>query len=148
MDVPRDFSELLALFNAHHVDYLIVGAHALAFHGAPRYTGDLDILVRPDPENAGRILRALEEFGFGSLGLTAEDFTAPDNVIQLGRAPVRVDLVTSITGVSWEQAAAGNVEALYGDLNVRYLGKKELIQNKRALGRKKDLADLEALGEE
>ncbi|MBI3621185.1 MAG: hypothetical protein HY208_03250 [Nitrospirae bacterium] len=148
MDVPRDFSELLALFNAHHVDYLIVGAHALAYHGAPRYTGDLDILVRPDPENAGRILRALEEFGFGSLGLTAEDFTAPDNVIQLGRAPVRVDLVTSITGVSWEQAAAGNVEALYGDLNVRYLGKKELIQNKRALGRKKDLADLEALGEE
>jgi hypothetical protein len=148
MDVPRDFSELLALFNAHHVDYLIVGAHALAFHGAPRYTGDLDLLVRPDPENAGRILRALDEFGFGSLGLTAEDFTAPDNVIQLGRAPVRVDLVTSITGVSWEQAAAGNVEARYGDLDVRYLGKRELIQNKRALGRKKDLADLEALGEE
>ncbi|HTP41432.1 MAG TPA: hypothetical protein VML36_03335 [Nitrospiria bacterium] len=148
MDVPRDFSELLALFNAHHVDYLIVGAHALAYHGAPRYTGDLDILVRPDPENAGRILRALDEFGFGSLGLTAEDFTAPDNVIQLGRAPVRVDLVTSITGVSWQQAATGKVEARYGDLNVRYLGKKELIQNKRALGRKKDLADLEALGED
>ncbi len=148
MDVPRDFSELLALFNAHHVDYLIVGAHALAYHGAPRYTGDLDILVRPDPENAGRILRALDAFGFGSLGLTAEDFTAPDNVIQLGRAPVRIDLVTSITGVSWEQAAAGKVEARYGDLTVHYLGKKELIQNKRALGRKKDLADLEALGEE
>jgi hypothetical protein len=148
MDVPRDFSELLALFNAHHVDYLIVGAHALAYHGAPRYTGDLDILVRPDPENAGRILRALDEFGFGSLGLTVDDFTIPGNVIQLGRAPVRVDIVTSITGVSWDQAVAGRVEDRYGDLNVRYLGKKELIQNKRALGRKKDLADLEALGEE
>jgi len=148
MDVPRDFSELLALFNAHRVDYLIVGAHALAFHGAPRYTGDLDIWVRPDVENARRILQALDAFGFGSLGLTADDFTAPDKVIQLGTAPVRVDLVTSITGVSWEQAMAGQVEGRYGDLDAHYLGKKELIQNKRALGRKKDMADLEALGEE
>lgn len=148
MEVPRDFSELLALFNAHRVDYLIVGAHALAFHGAPRYTADLDLLVRPDAENARRVLRALEEFGFGSLGLTGDDFTAPDQVIQLGAPPVRVDLVTSITGVSWEQAAAGRVEGRYGDLDAHYLGKNELIQNKRALGRKRDLADLEALGEE
>ena len=148
MEVQRDFKELLALFNAHHVDYIIVGAYALAYHGSPRYTGDPDLLVRPDLTNAQRILRALDAFGFGSLGLTVEDFTAPDKVAQLGVAPVRIDIATSITGVSWEEAAAGRVEGNYGDLVVPYLGKKEFIRNKRKLGRKKDLADIEALGEE
>ena len=148
MEVQQDFRDLLVSFNAHNVDYLIVGAHALAYHGAPRYTGDMDILVRADPENARRIIDALKEFGFGSLGLAAEDFTAPDKVVQLGVAPVRIDIVTSITGVSWGEAAAGRVEGNYGDVAVRYIGKKEFILNKRALGRKKDLADLEALGVE
>ena len=87
MEVQQDFRDLLALFSAHKVDYLIVGAYALAYHGAPRYTGDMDILVSPNPENAYRILKALEEFGFGCVGLTAEDFTVPDKVIQLGVAP-------------------------------------------------------------
>ena len=148
MEVQQDFRDLLALFNAHEVDYIIVGAYALAYHGAPRYTGDMDILVRPDSENAFRILSALDEFGFGSLGLAAEDFTAPDKVIQIGVTPVRVDIVTSLTGVSWEEAAKGRVAGTYGDLEVYYIGKKQFILNKRALGRKKDLADLEALGEE
>jgi hypothetical protein len=148
MEVQPDFRDLLALFNAHGVDYLIVGAYALAYHGAPRYTGDLDILVRPDSENAQRILDALDEFGFGSLGLRAEDFAVPDQVIQIGVAPVRVDIVTSLTGVSWEEAATDRVAGTYGDLEVYYIGKKQFILNKRALGRKKDLADLEAVGEE
>ena len=148
MEVQQDFRDLLVSFNAHNVDYLIVGAHALAYHGAPRYTGDMDILVRADPENARRIIDALKEFGFGSLGLAAEDFTAPDKVVQLGVAPVRIDIVTSITGVSWGEAAAGRVAGNYGDVAVHYIGKKEFILNKRALGRKKDLADLEALGVE
>lgn len=148
MEIQQDFRELLARFNARQIDYIIVGAHALAFHGAPRYTGDMDILVRPDEENAKRILKALEEFGFGALGLTVEDFSAPDRVVQLGVAPVRIDLVTSLTGLSWEEAAAGQVKGTYGDLVVHYLGKKEFIRNKRAIGRKKDLADLEALDEE
>ncbi len=148
MEVQQDFRELLALFNAHQVDYIIIGAYALAHHGTPRYTGDMDILVRPDSENGQRILRALNEFGFGSLGLTVEDFTTPDKVVQLGVAPVRLDIVTSITGVSWKQAAAGRVEGNYGGVAVHYIGKKEFILNKRALGRKKDVADLEALGEE
>jgi hypothetical protein len=148
MEVQPDFRDLLALFNAHEVDYIIVGAYALAYHGAPRYTGDMDILVRPDSENAFRILGALAEFGFGSLGLRAEDFAAPDRVIQIGVAPVRVDIVTSLTGVSWEEADAGRVAGTYGDLKVYYIGKKQFILNKRALGRKKDLADLEAIGEE
>jgi hypothetical protein len=148
MEAQQDFRDLLALFNAHKVDYLIVGAHALAYHGVPRYTGDMDILVRPDPENARRILKALGEFGFGSVGLTAEDFTLPDKMIQLGVAPVRMDIVTSITGVSWEEAAAGRVQGNYGDIVVYFIGRREFIRNKQALGRKKDLADLEALGVE
>jgi hypothetical protein len=148
MEVYPDFKELLALFNAKKVDYAVVGAYALAYHGAPRHTGDMDILVRPDSENARRILRALNEFGFGSLGLKPEDFTAPDKVVQLGVAPVRIDIVTSLTGVSWEEVAAGRVRGTYGDIEVNYIGKGQFILNKRALGRKKDLADLEAIGEE
>ena len=103
MEIQKDFSELLELFNEHDVAYAIVGGYALAFHGSPRNTGDIDILVRPDRENAARVLRALADFGFGSLDLKVEDFSHPDRVLQLGYAPVRVDLITSLTGVSWEQ---------------------------------------------
>ena len=148
MEVQQDFRDLLALFDAHKVDYLIVGAYALAYHGVPRYTGDMDILVYPDPDNARRILSALKEFGFGSLDVTVDDLALLDKVVQLGVTPVRVDIITSITGVSWEDAKAGRVAGTYGDLNVYYIGKKEFILNKRAIGRKKDLADLEAMGED
>jgi hypothetical protein len=148
MEVQSDFRDLLALFNAYQVDYMIIGAHALAYHGAPRYTGDMDLLVRPDPENAQRILQALDEFGFGGLGLVAQDFATPGKVIQLGVVPVRVDIVTSITGVTWEEAAAGRVHGKYGDVSVCFIGRNEFILNKQALGRKKDQADLEALGVE
>lgn len=148
MEVQQDFRDLLALFNTHKVDYIIVGAHALAYHGAPRYTGDIDIFVRPDSENAERILCALEKFGFGSLGLTLEDFTVHGKVVQLGVAPVRVDIVTSLTGISWEEAYLNRVEGAYGDIKVYYIGKEQFIRNKRSLGRKKDIADLEAIGGE
>jgi hypothetical protein len=148
MEVQPDFRELLALFNAHKVEYIIVGAYAMAFHGAPRYTGDMDVFVKPDPANARRILAALDEFGFGSVRLTAPDFENPDKVVQLGVPPVRIDLVTSITGVSWENALSGRAKGMYGDVPVYFIGRKQLISNKRALGRKKDLADLESLGEE
>jgi hypothetical protein len=148
MEVQQDFKDLLALFNEHKIEYMIVGAYALAFHGAPRYTGDIDILVKPNPLNAERIMAALNKFGFGLVGLKAEDFETPDKVIQLGVPPVRVDIVTSITGVSWEEAFSGRVEGKYGDIPVYYIGRQQFISNKQALGRKKDLADLEALGEE
>jgi hypothetical protein len=148
MEIQLDFKDLLALFNAHKVDYIIVGAYALAFHGAPRYTGDMDIYVKPDLENARRILAALDEFGFGAVGLSPTDFEEPNKVIQLGVPPVRVDLVTSITGVTWDEAFLGKVEGKYGNVPVHFIGRDHFILNKRALGRKKDLADLEALGEE
>ncbi len=145
MEVQKDFSELLALFTAHKVEYVIVGAYALAHYGAPRYTGDIDLFVRPDVENAERILSALKEFGFASVGLTVRDFSQPDQVVQLGVAPVRIDIITSITGVSWSDAVAGSVAGMYGDIAVRYIGKVEFMINKRAVGRKKDLADMEAI---
>ena len=148
MEVQPDFRELLALFNANQVDYMVIGGYALAFHGAPRFTGDLDIFVKPDPENARRIIEALDHFGFKSVDLNVDDFQAPDQVVQLGVPPVRIDMVTSITGVSWEEAFSGRVDGKYGDVHVHYIGRDAFILNKRALGRKKDLADLEALGEE
>jgi len=148
MEIQKDFRDLLKLLNAHKVEYLIVGAYALAFHGAPRYTGDMDIFVKPDSENAQHIMAALNDFGFGSVELSAADFEIEDKIVQLGFPPVRVDIVTSLTGVSWEEAISGKVEGIYGDVPVYYIGREEFISNKRRLGRKKDLADLEALGEE
>lgn len=148
MEIQKDFKELLELFNAHKVEYIVIGGYALAFHGAPRFTGDIDLLVRPDVKNAQRILAALKEFGFGSLNLNESDFVGMGNVIQLGVPPVRIDIMTSITGVDWEKAQAGKVSGDYGGAAVYFLGKKEYITNKKATGRKKDLADIEALGEE
>jgi Nucleotidyl transferase of unknown function (DUF2204) len=147
METQPDFRELLALFNAHHVEYLIVGGYALAFHGAPRFTGDLDIFVKPDTANAQRILTALAAFGFASVGLTSSDFERPNQVVQLGVPPVRIDLLTSITDVSWDEAWAGRTAGNYGDMPVDYIGREQFIANKRATGRTKDLADLEMLGE-
>ena len=147
MEVQQDFRELLRLFNAHDVAYVIVGGYALAFHGAPRYTGDLDILIRPDEENASRVMKALDEFGFGSIGLKNADFMCQDKVVQLGVPPVRIDIITSISGVPWEKAVAGSVKGNYGEIPVSYLGRDEFIENKRAIGRLQDRADLEALGE-
>jgi hypothetical protein len=148
MEVQQDFKDVLALFNKHEVDYIIVGAYALAFHGAPRYTGDLDVLVKPEPTNARSIVQALYEFGFGSVGLTEADFEQEARVVQLGYPPVRVNIITSITGVSWEQARSGRVRGQFGDVPVHYIGREDLVANKKALGRKKDLADLEAIGED
>jgi len=148
MEIQKDFKELLELFNAHKVDYIIVGGYALAFHGAPRFTGDIDLLVKADSENAKRVLGALEEFGFGSLGLSEADFVLPNNVIQLGVSPVRVDIMTSLTAVGWEKAQADRVQGNYGDTPAYFISKADFIVNKRALGRKRDLADLEALGQQ
>ncbi|MEM7393481.1 MAG: hypothetical protein AAF492_14140 [Verrucomicrobiota bacterium] len=145
MDVQQDFKELLELFNKHQVEYLIVGSYALAFHGAPRYTGDIDIFVEPTESNAQRVLTALNEFGFGSLDLSEEDFTRVDHVVQLGVPPVRIDILTSISGVTWNEAQTGKELGPFGDLQTAYIGRSEYLTNKKASGRAKDIADIEAL---
>ena len=147
MEAQPDFKELLALLNDHAVEHIVVGAFALAFHGAPRYTGDIDLYIRATPQNADRVIRALAAFGMVSPELSADDFINPDNVVQIGVPPVRVDLLTSITGVSWEEADAGKVPGSYGGVPVFFLGREQYVKNKKAIGRKKDLADLEAIGE-
>ena len=148
MEARPDFRELFELLNRHNVEYIIVGAYALAFHGVPRNTGDIDVYVRPTSTNAEHILDVLKDFGFSSLGLTQKDFDHPGQIIQLGNPPLRIDLITSISGVTWEAADAGKAPGKYGDMPIHYLGRTQLLANKRASGRKKDLADLEALGEE
>jgi hypothetical protein len=147
VEAQPDFKELLALLNDHAVEHIVVGGFALAFHGAPRYTGDIDLFVRPTPQNAERIIRALAAFGLVSSELSATDFIHPDRVVQIGVPPVRVDFLTSITGVSWEEADAGKMPGSYGDVPVFFLGREQFVKNKKAIGRKKDVADLEAIGE-
>jgi hypothetical protein len=131
---------------ARNVRFVVVGGHALAYHGRPRYTRDLDVFVEPTPENAARLLLALEDFGFGGLDLTIADFDKPGKVVQLGVAPNRIDLLTMIDGVSFDQAWDGRVVGRFGSESVPFLGRRELLANKRAVGRLQDLADIEALG--
>ncbi|MEN6338059.1 MAG: nucleotidyltransferase [Phycisphaerales bacterium] len=147
MDIRNDFKELLESFNKHKVEYVIVGGYAVAFHGAPRVTGDIDLFVRPTSDNAKRVLRALDQFGFGSLNLSEDDFTTPGMVVQLGVPPVRIDIITRVSGVPWEKADAGKAAGFYADTPAYFIGRDDLVANKRATGRKKDLADVEALGE-
>ena len=148
MEIHTDFKELLELFNKHRVEYLIVGGYALAFHGAPRFTGDIDLFVRPTGENAKRNLAALDEFGFGSLDLSEDDFSTPGKIIQLGVPPIRIDIVTRVSGVSWEKANLNKVPGQYDRTQVFFIGREDFIANKKATGRKKDSADIEALGEQ
>ncbi len=122
MEVQQDFADLFKSFNTAKIEYLIVGGYVLAFHGAPRYTGDLNLFVKPDDENARRIVTALEAFGFGSLGLQPEDFTQPGNVVQLGYPPVRIDLITSLSGASWDEAWAHRETGSYGRCRSRLSG--------------------------
>lgn len=141
----RDFAEMLAALSAAGAEFLIVGAHALAAHGKPRATGDLDIWVRPSTENASRVFKALREFGAPLDELSESDLSAPDLVFQMGLPPVRIDILTTISGVTFDDAWHGRLNMRIEGQNVPVLGLKELISNKRAAGRAKDLADLEAL---
>jgi hypothetical protein len=146
MSLSKDWREFLELLNSRGVDYVIVGAHSLAWHGRPRYTGDLDILVRSTPENARLLVDILVEFGFGASRFKERDFLKSEQLIQLGRAPTRIDLLTSISGVSSEEAFAGKISAELDGVPVFVLGKEDLVRNKRAVGRPQDLADIDTLG--
>ena len=146
MPLQKDLREFIELLNSRHVEYLIVGAFALAFHGVPRSTGDIDILVRTTQQNAARVEEVLQTFSFASLGLSAADFLHADQVIQLGHPPNRIDLLTSITGVAFDEAWTDCVPGHLHGIPVRFIGRETLIRNKRATGRTQDKADLEALG--
>ena len=126
-------------------EFLVVGAHAVAVHGRPRATGDLDVWIRPTGDNAQRVWSALSSFGAPLDQITLDDLTRPDLVFQIGRPPRRIDLLTSITGVEWSAAWEGREEVDLGDRRVPVLGRQALIANKRATARPQDLADLEGL---
>jgi hypothetical protein len=144
--VHPDFEDFVKALNLNKVEYVIVGSFALAFHGYPRATGDIDFWIHPKPANVKALIRALEDFGFGELDLSGEDILS-GKIIQLGYPPVRIDLVTVLDGVSAEEIWQSRVEGKFGKLAVFYVGKETYIKNKRALNRHKDLADLELLGE-
>ena len=146
MELNRDFSEFIACFVARDVRFLIVGGYAVAAHGHPRYTKDLDVWVRRDPENARRIVTALEDFGFGGFGISVADFLADEMVVQLGREPQRIDLLTFVSGVEFDDAYQNRVTLAMGDVEMPVIGRVELRRNKLATGRLRDLADVEDLG--
>lgn len=146
MDLAPDFNEFLELLNAHHVEYAIVGGYALAFHGAPRYTGDLDVLVRPTPDNARRVLAVIRAFGFPTESIPIERLVDPRCLIEMGMPPVQLHLMTAIDGVTWEQVWDGHDITVVAGREIPFIGRQALLDNKRAAGRAKDLADIEALG--
>jgi hypothetical protein len=141
----RDFAEMLSALSAAGVRFLIVGAHALAAHGAPRATGDLDIWIDATPENAVRVLAALRIFGAPLLDLSAADLCTPETVFQIGVPPARIDILTSISGVEFGDAWSRRIEVPIGDLRIGTIGRTDFIANKKASGRPKDLLDLELL---
>ena len=145
MKVEKDYEELLELFNKHDVRYCIIGSFALAFHARPRYTKDLDILVEPSSQNARKILDALNDFGFGSLELSEQDFMEPGQIIQLGYEPVRIDIINSIEGMDFEEIWNNRCTGEFGRERVFFIGLNEFIKSKRISNRIQDQADLEAL---
>lgn len=145
MELGKDFRELLELLNHHQVRYVAVGGFAVAVHGRPRYTKDLDLWIEVSPDNATRIIAVLDEFGLGSLGLSDQDFLDPDVVIQLGYEPNRVDFLTKLTGVEFADAYPKRILTRVGDLEIPVLDRGSLIANKRALGRPHDLDDMKGI---
>ena len=145
MNLQKDLREFVELFNALDVHFVIVGAFALAHHGYPRYTVDLDLFVEKSTENAERILRAIREFGFGDIAVSQEDFARKDQVVQLGVAPNRIDILTVLSGVSFEEAWSSREYGTIGGLSAPFISRALLKQNKLATGRPQDLADLDHL---
>jgi len=140
-----DFKELLQLFNEHHVEYLLVGGYAMAAHGFPRYTGDIDLWVLSSPENAERIMEALQVFGFGGLDLEKSDFHTSQQIIQLGFPPSRIDILTDIDGVVFAESRNHSIELEMDGLRIPCISLDDLVRNKKASGRLQDMADLEKI---
>lgn len=141
--LSQDFREFIQSLRDNDVRYLVVGGYAVALHGYPRYTKDMDIWIEMSQINAAKILMALDQFGFGSMGFTAEDFLNSDIVIQLGYPPNRIDLLTSLSGVDFETCYEARIEVEVENLSINFIDLENLKKNKRASGRAQDLADLE-----
>ncbi|MGB8647442.1 MAG: DUF6036 family nucleotidyltransferase [Anaerolineae bacterium] len=141
----QDFLEFAKSLNANRVRYLVVGGYAVALHGHPRYTKDIDVWIEMTPKNAAKLIQALDEFGFGALGLKSIDFLVPDQIIQLGYPPSRIDLLTSIPGVDFGDCYRSRVRAKFGGVRINFIDLENLKKSKKASGRTQDLADLENL---
>ncbi len=141
----KDFADFLRLLNEREVQYLVVGGYAVTFHGYPRYTGDLDVFVEATLENALKLIGVYGEFGFDVTQMKPELFTTPDNVVRIGHEPVRLEVLTSISGVTFAEAHARRIEVRVNDFLVPFISFADLIKNKTSTGRGKDLVDAEAL---
>jgi len=145
MNLPPDLRAFVESLNSAGVKYVVVGGYAVAFHGHPRFTGDIDFFVDSSAENAEKLVRAIELFGFGSLGLKPEDFTRPDSVVQMGYPPNRIDIINEIDAVSFEEAWSSRLMAQLEGVPVAYIAKDLLIRNKKAVNRPKDFGDVSKL---
>jgi predicted nucleotidyltransferase len=141
----QDFIDFIKLLNQHSVDYMVVGAHALAYHGRPRHTGDLDIWIKPSNQNAAKLVNVLRDFGFESLGLKEADFLKENYVTQLGYPPLRIDILNTISGVEFDNAYLNKITGEVDGLNVNFINIADFITNKEASGRQKDLSDIASL---
>lgn len=144
--IPRDWREFLLALRSQNTKFLLIGAHALAFHAEARLTEDLDVFVEPSPDNAERVLRALDSFGFGGLIADTTELATPNRVFMLGVKPYRIDILTSISGVTFEEAWASRVAVDFHGVQLDIIGLDSLIKNKRSSGRRKDLVDVALLG--
>jgi predicted nucleotidyltransferase len=145
LKLPRDFKEFLRSLESHGVEYLLIGGYAVGYHGYPRATQDLDVWVSSSPSNAKRMVVALREFGFGTPNLTTDLFLKDSNVVRMGRPPMRIDMLTTISGVDFDECYAARVNATMDDVTVPIINLHHLRINKKASGRHRDLDDLEHL---
>ena len=145
MPLTKDLREFVECLNANQVEYMIVGALAVSWHGFPRYSADIDFFLRSSQMNAERVLKSIRQFGFASLDITIEDLLTPGRVIQLGHEPNRIDLISAISGVEFEEAWSTRVRGHLDGIDVNFIGREELLRNKASTGRPKDRIDLEEL---
>lgn len=145
MELDKDFKEFIQLLNEYKVKYLVIGGYAVNFHGYPRYTKDIDFWLWMTPDNIAQLIKVLKEFGFGSLNLGLEDFMTPDNIIQLGYEPYRIDLLVDLEGVEFEDCFERRIEGELEDVKINFLSLQDLILTKKTAARLQDLADAEQL---
>jgi hypothetical protein len=145
MTLDPDFEDFIKLLNQHDVEYMIIGGYAMAFHGRPRYTGDLDIWINISESNAQKMLLVIDGFGFSSLNFEKEDFLRENLINQIGYPPLRIDILTSIDGINFTDAYPQKQVITIDDFSANYIGLNDLIQNKNASGRDKDLVDVKSL---